>query len=203
MVAVTQEGRALTFPDKETAYLYMEDKYGLGSGFKVITDQESFGLGFNPDNELATEFVTPEGEVITEVLESEIEASGSIASANIAGRELDVEAISVVSTAEDSIEVANVSDEDMDNSEYINVDGAPLSVNSLFQKPYQIFGAGMSVKVAQAGVDEIVATWSNPPEIVVLKSLTSLPADAVASLVGDSNVDEIQINGFFLSLIHI
>ena len=197
LVAVTQEGRALTFPDKETAYLYMEDKYGLGSGFKVITDQESFGLGFNPDNELATEFVTPEGEVITEVLESEIEASGSIASADIAGRELDVEAISVVSTAEDSIEVANVSDEDMDNSEYINVDGAPLSVNSLFQKPYQIFGAGMSVKVAQAGVDEIVATWSNPPEIVVLKSLTSLPADAVASLVGDSNIDEIQINGFF------
>jgi hypothetical protein len=55
----------------------------------------------------------------------------------------------------------------------------------------------MSVKVAQAGVDEIVATWSNPPEIVVLKSLTSLPADAVASLVGDSNIDEIQINGFF------
>jgi hypothetical protein len=197
LVAVTQEGRALTFPDKETAYLYMEDKYGLGSGFKVITDQESFGLGFNPDNELATEFVTPEGEVITEVLESEIEASGSIASADIAGRELDVEAISVVSTAEDSIEVANVSDEDMDNSEYINVDGAPLSVNSLFQKPYQIFGAGMSVKVAQAGVDEIVATWSNPPEIVVLKSLTSLPENTVASLVGDSNVDEIQINGFF------
>ena len=197
LVAVTKEGRALTFPDKETAYLYMEDKYGLGSGFKVITDQESFGLGFNPDNELSTEFVTPEGEVITEVLESDIEASGSIASSDIAGRELDVEAISEVSAAEDSIEVANVSDEDMDNSEYINVDGAPLSVNSLFQKPYQIFGAGMSVKLAQAGVDEIVATWSNSPEIVVLKSLTSLPADAIASLVGDSNVDEIQINGFF------
>jgi len=197
LVAVTKEGRALTFPDKETAYLYMEDKYGLGSGFKVITDQESFGLGFNPDNELSTEFVTPEGEVITEVLESDIEASGSIASSDIAGRELDVEAISEVSAAEDSIEVANVSDEDMDNSEYINVDGAPLSVNSLFQKPYQIFGAGMSVKLAQAGVDEIVATWSNSPEIVVLKSLTSLPADSIASLVGDSNVDEIQINGFF------
>ena len=196
LIAVTEQGVPLSFSDKELAYLHMEDNF-TDSGLMVITDGESFGLGFNPDNEQYSGFVTPEGEVITAISEDEIERGGSIPSANTEGKNLNLDNLSVVSESEELVKVSNITDEEMNKAETLSVTGAPLSVNSLFQKPYQIFGAGMSVKVAQAGVDEIVATWSNPPEIVVLKSLTSLPADAVASLVGDSNIDEIQINGFF------
>ena len=198
LVAVTQEGNALTFPDKESSYYYIMDNFGtefIGS-FKVVTDGSLFGLAVDPNNDLIESLVTPEGEIKTTITEDEVEDNGSLPKENVAKQELDVSQISVVTETQDEPKFDLAP---MTQDEAVNVEGAARSIssNSLFRKPYQFYGAGMSVELAQAGVDEIVATWSNPPEIVVLASINSLPDDAVKSLVGESDLTDLQINGFY------